>query len=538
VKKIHIVLLFYTALFLLVYLLALNVNYVEGDDATTVLYHLCGRNAQIQPPYAAYNSGFDFLLRAAGNPETSLRHVAVLASFIGGWLSLCLVALLIDGLASDKPARMRFGFLLALPFLIPDFIFHSLIVNSVNISFAFALAGLILFVRFWSDKRWWVFLVSALLLGLAIPFRWSMLTIFPVFYAIVIYRNRGSLFRALAVTALHSALALCLGIFFIYLSGYGPKAIVSTIFWGRNFMSASDRSVTGLVATGSAFFTIPFLLVLAVGFARRKTVREWLRFAALLLLPAMPYFVLGFFPSFKYMISVVPVLLLIALDGYASVCGNRYLRTAFYLSIIGIWLVGIRVYATGTTAGPGFGQTIEGKVTQSEINEKNADRRVHVKSAAPTFGGGFYMPTPEGPRPLFGYFSVIFGGGWKGEIQAFTDERDADFDLIGRDPRPMLLQDRRTAFMQCDLFRRGYVAGKPFQPDAKTGFEYRDFVGPEDTIRLYVIPDGVPKNEVARQFIREHHGVLLRSSYSSTTLSVMQTEKDLKIIGPYSVFKK
>jgi hypothetical protein len=58
--------IYYTVLYSILYFSTLNLNYVEGDDAATVLYHLCGRNTAIQKPYAAYNSGLDYIIQASG----------------------------------------------------------------------------------------------------------------------------------------------------------------------------------------------------------------------------------------------------------------------------------------------------------------------------------------------------------------------------------------------------------------------------------------------------------------------------------------
>ena len=211
-KKIHFVLLFYTVLFALVYIFTLNLNYVEGDDATTVLYHLCGRNHNIQKPYAPYNSGFDYLLHFSQANEPILRSIAIHLSFFFGWLVMCLSAIFLDVAFSDKSSKAKYIFLYLLPFIIPDFIFHSLIVNSANISFAFALLSIIFFMLFFKKGSWKYFVISILFLGIAIPFRWSILTIFPVFYSLQLLYNEKSFFYRIKMTIVHNALALALGL--------------------------------------------------------------------------------------------------------------------------------------------------------------------------------------------------------------------------------------------------------------------------------------------------------------------------------------
>src|SRR4051812_34368102 len=102
-KNTKLAILFYCFLYLLLFFFTLNFNYVEGDDAATILYHLCGRNPEIQRPYAAYNSGMDFLLQYSGlSREQDLRTFAISISFFSGLLVLVFSALLLERLFEDS----------------------------------------------------------------------------------------------------------------------------------------------------------------------------------------------------------------------------------------------------------------------------------------------------------------------------------------------------------------------------------------------------------------------------------------------------
>jgi hypothetical protein len=542
-KKINIVLLFYTVLFLLVALFTLNLNYVEGDDASTILYHLCGRNADIQKPYGAYNSGLDFLLQISGlEDEASLRLFAVLASFVSGWLVLCLSAIFINLFFESKSEKARFGFLLLLPFIIPDFIFHSLIINATNISFAFAMAGVIFYFLYLRKNQWKHFILSVVLMAVAIPFRWSILTIFPLFYGLLLMcGNRESLFRNFVFTGFHNAIALVLGIVLIGISGYDLQSIYNTILWGSNSVENFELSVLSVFATLSPFLTASFVAVLVVGLwagIYKQNRFEILRNIAFIFLSALPYFILGFFPSFKFLMTMIPMLLVVAAMGYFFLSEFKYLKAGLMVAIFLPWVIGIKVNATGTTAGPGFEQSIVGKIQKNvTINEKNTDARIKIKSISPYFGGGFYMPTLEGPRPLFGYFAVIFGG-WKNNIQAFTNERENAITLLEKDKNFIFLQDRRTAYMQCDFFKHGYKTSTDFMIDDKRQLEYRDFHKGNETIRMYVIPDNVSKIDVAKTFLAENNKVIFRSSYSSIILNIVQANNDFRVLGPFTIVKE
>jgi hypothetical protein len=539
-KKIHFVLLFYTLLFALVYIFTLNVNYVEGDDATTVLYHLCGRNPSIQKPYAPYNSGFDYVLHFSQASEPLLRSLAIHLSFFFGWLVMCLSAIFLDIAFSEKPSNEKYVFLYLLPFIIPDFIFHSLIVNSVNISFTFALLSILFFMQFFKKGSWKYFVLSVLFLGISVPFRWSILTIFPVFYSLLLLWNEKSFFYRIKMTILHNVLALVLGIVCIDVSGYDSLEVFNTILSGKKYMEDSDRSVLTMFAMGVAFFTVSFVGLMIIGlflkFYKQKK-QQLLENATFLILPIIPFFILGLIPSFKFLISVLPILLIIAMNGYIFVAKHKILHGVFLTTLALSWFIGVHIDASGTTAGPGFEMKLDGKLSKNKMNENNIDERVKINKVSLAFGEGFYMPMLEGPRPLYGFYHVIFGGGWKRNIQEFTDERMKALNILTTKKGYTFMQERKTAYMQCDLFRIGYKTSKPFVYDAKQNLEYRDFYNDKDTIRMYVITDKVIKIDFAKEYIRTHDKVLLRSSYSSIILGIMSQDSSLTALGPYTVLK-
>ena len=79
-NKSYQIFIYYLGIFLYLFFFTLNTNYVEGDDASTILYHLCGRDSTIQLPYAPYNSGFDFILNFLPIDEVILRNFSVYIS--------------------------------------------------------------------------------------------------------------------------------------------------------------------------------------------------------------------------------------------------------------------------------------------------------------------------------------------------------------------------------------------------------------------------------------------------------------------------
>ena len=305
-------------------------------------------------------------------------------------------------------------------------------------------------------------------------------------------------------------------------------------------MEGTDRSVLTIFAMSVAFFTVSFVGILAIGlfsnFYKQKK-QQLLENAAFLILPIIPFFIIGLVPSFKFLITIIPILLMIAMTGYLFVAKHRILHGVFLFTLALSWLIGVHINASGTTAGPGFEMKVDGKLSKNKINENNIDNRVKINKISLAFGGGFYMPMLEGPRPLYGFYHVIFGGGWKKSIQELTDERKKALDILTSRKGYAFLQENKTAYMQCDLFRIGYRTSMPFAYDAKQNLEYRDFYNDKDTIRMFVITDKVSKIDFAKEYIRTHNKVLLRSSYSSIILGIMNEDPSLTVLGPYTVMK-
>lgn len=533
-KKRYSLLAGYGVLFALLYFTAYTPQYIEGDDATTILYHLCGRNADIQTPYAPYHSGFDFVLSFFPADEVLLRQVSIGLSFVFGFLSLVGCALFLNEIFPGR--RAVWAFLALLPFALPDMLFHSLILNASNISLAFALASLILFVRYLRKPKPALLVASAVCLAVAIPFRWSMLTIFPVFYAIVLGLPEFSSVANFKRTIVHSVISLSMAVGAIAISGYSPVAVYEIILWGGSFMDNAERSMLSMLATGSAFLTPVFGLLLAIGFWTIFVTdrRHWRNHLALTGLSVFPFVLLGFFPALKFFLTLLPMLLIVAYTGFQTLATKRWALGGVVALTALVWLVGIGIEATGTLAGPGFSQEFAQKSnTQSSTENANPDARVRINKIYPAFGGGFYMPMLEGPRPLYGYAHVLFGGEWKQHLNDFTAERYLMLDRIQK-PGVGYLQDRRTAFVQCDLFRLGYATNQSYQ----TGRDllYRDFVKDGDTLRVNIVPDNVSKAQFAAEYLKANPNTVYRSAYSSSILALTQQIPELEIIGPYTVF--
>ncbi|NMH28747.1 glycosyltransferase family protein [Flavobacterium silvaticum] len=533
-KRIHLVLLSHTIVFTALGIFAFIPEYIEGDDASSILYHLCGRNADIQRPYAAYHSGFDFLLGFLGNDEAQLRQFSIGLSFMSGYAVVCLLTLFLDLLVRGND-RSKYLFLALIPFIVPDVLFHSLIFNPSNVSFSFALCGLLFYIKYLRSQKISFFIVSFLFLGLAIPFRWSMLTIFPVFFAVALHERTMNL-KTFITTGVHLFLALFTGILLIWITGYPPVKVVETMLWGTKVVDKTDASSLSVIATGSAFFT-PQLIMLAL-FGLWVMFRK--KAAALtdfyiILLAICPFFILGFFTAYKFLLSAVPILLLVCLYGFMSMANRRIPFVLLTVTIIGTWFIGIQIEADGVVSGPGFCQHTNQHNERLATHEKNPDKRIRIKKVMPVPDGGFYMPMLEGPRPLYGYFYVLFGGQWKEFVSNFRKERIAMYKVLTA-KNALYFQDRPAAFFQCDLYRSGYHTDTDFIKASP--LDFRVFTkSNHEKITLFTTPAGKPTNEFDSEYIGKSSNIIFRSTYSSQILKLTQDYPEIRVIGPHTIYK-
>lgn len=542
-RNIRLAILFYCLLFGCLFFFTLNFNYVEGDDAATILYHLCGRNPQIQQPYAAYNSGFDLLLEMSGlQSEPALRTFAVWVSFVSGLLVLVLLALLLETIFKDSPEspKRRLYFYLLLPFLLPDMIFHSLIINASNVSLVFLLGSLVCFVRFLQKGRYALLLWSMVLLAVSIPFRWTTLIALPLYIGFFTYYHpprqyTRALWLLLLRIVLANAAAVILGLALIGLTGYDLADMYRTITSATGYMDVGTVSALSLLASASAFLTPGLLLLLLLGVfavwkAKRRTISG---LSGLLLFSVAPFVVLGFYPFYKYSITALPVLFIFLFIGFGYLKGQRILSGIFIAAIALPWFVGIQIEAKGTFYGPGFGWQVR-KMEGNFSAGNNPDNRIKIERAYPKLSAGFLMPMAEGPRPLYGYFYAFFAGQWKQQITDFTEEREQLFDFLKKNPDAAYFEEGKFYFL-CDLYRHGFRTGTGFLESDQGS--YRVFSNGQRNIVVREVPSEAKAVWMSEYMARAKHPVVFRSSYSNDILKLASMQ-NLRLPGPFTAIKE
>ena len=533
------VLIYYTLLFTILAFTALNVDYVEGDDASTVLFHLMNRNTEVQTPYSPYHSGADYLLSFLPSEEGFLISASVWSSFVFGYISICLIFIWISFFIDiSKSAKIIIG--LSIPFIIPELLFQSLLYNPTNIGLVFCLTALICLEQYVKNHNSIYLACIPVTMLIAIPFRWPLLFFFPTLFAFYLYRRDFSSFKIqrsdlLVVAALSlSALTSVLG---IWISGYPPKTLIEVFLWGKDYMSESERSLSALFATSLSFLTPALIILIVVGVLTSK--HSSLQRFLILFLGCTPFFILGFFPSLKYSISILPVLTLFAAVGIEWFLQQK-IKSIFLLIIVLLpWTVGMKIHTNKFAYGPGFEieQWDKSKIIKDvDSISKNPDSRLNDISPEFSFKAGFLMLTLEGPRPLYGYASCLFSGEWYDIIEDNAIEREVLLQEISEHHINILFQGRRHSFLQCILFREGFKSIMPFKY-LNENFSYRDFYKGSRVLRI-IIPNSskeIKKSIDQLSSIEPKFGIYL--SYSSEA-QVLDGYSKLRRIGPYTLIKE
>jgi len=311
----------------------------------------------------------------------------------------------------------------------------------------------------------WRLVGSALLFGFGVSLRWD-----AGFYGSVIvvdcllagWRHpERARFTALAIAWGCGALLATAGA--LALSGYPPSIIAETLHWARTTI-AEGSPLSIKVFYGVATITPMSLTLLALGIVAVVRLKSW-RILFLLLGGAPVFIILGTVSLWiKGLTPAVPALLLLMLFG-ANALRQIYLtksrrtrRTiiaAIAIITFAPWLIGLQWPGRLTSRGPGF------ELTNSPSPPRHGAPQV-------SFGSGLGVPTPEGPRSLWGFGHVLFGGDWRRFVRRMNAEWNAGIDLA-IDRGIAIHQDVDTGIVLARLHHRGYRLTTARQPITSPG---------------------------------------------------------------------
>lgn len=513
----------------LIYTLAGTFVYVDGDDATSVAYHVMGRDPSVQPPYSPYHGMMDTVLSFLPSQESLVRATGLGITRYANVLMFILMLMLAFDWLPEHKKDISPGFYLFFPaaalLSAPEFFYLGLVYAPTLVAMCFILAShLILRYSFRQTtlstlQKILLYGFSVLLFGLGGAFRWNTSAYALVIAADILTRPaHKTLSSRLISTGLWAGFALLTLLMMIYLSGYGLAdfvAMFKTVLYVINQVGVlSPGNQASLMETImrtslnlTPLFTPAFLLLILIGFVILAKERNLLLIAVSAgILSSLPWLRSGV-P--KFIITTIPVLILllaVGLNGIIEYTKNHHRqKTLVYaLIIIGLltpWLVGIRITRENTSWGPGF------EIRRFDYQEPDET------SIAITLGPGMAFPTPEGARPLYGHAYILLGG-WKTFVENLAQERQDLIETALRLNVPIVVTSWSPDYYLNNLYSMGFHTSNDYLHADKSGLfierRYANAQGKEIPV-LYSEMEGVEITVLASQLtkITDHDRVIL-----------------------------
>lgn len=536
-------------LFIIVYAFALTYVYVEGDDACTVAYHALGRNLDFQQPYSPYHGMVDFVLKFFPANEPFLRYFSITLSAFSALLFVVLSMRLVSvWLPADSQKSLIF-FIPILPIIAPELLFFGLIYMPSVVAMSLILIGHLMARRSFQGpgQNYVTFFLSLALYGLGASFRWDVavygIVIFVDILFIVLKKGQWNAPNLLKL-GIWSALSIMSVLLFIYISGYPPAKIIETITWAKKYLGAKQVSYFKRIGVIISLITPAFLLCFVLGIIRMGFEKKWpyLLVALVGFLPKL-YLGVSFLP--KALIMVLPGVFLILYYGFDLIFdkSSKYFnyfdgkvplpKILFFLALVLPWFIGIKIDAGNTSRGPGF----EVSYKESPDYDRNAalDNKVSLDKIKIGLKAGFPIPTPEGPRPVWGYGGVFFGGEWRALVTKKNKERDMVINLSQKENLP-ILQNNDYCILLVNLLRDGYKEKNPvFTHDL---YKARAFEKGNTTIELFSIKSKELNNKSVLLEVGELIGqkrFICWFLSSSDIINLKNTYPgQVRVLGPFS----
>lgn len=440
--------------YVLVYSRSLTFQYIEGDDATSLAYHLLGRNPALQQPYSIYQGMMDALLGLLPPVEYLLRYTAF------GLSSLACVVffLLIMELVSEwHPVEGQWKMVLPVLVLLaaPEILYMGLSFIPTLLAMCFLLGAHLVFRRcITTPDQKWKLVISALLFGIGVAFRWN-----TVVYGAVIavdgwlLTNPAERKKNIARILRWGGMSVLAALIAIGLSNLRTLDLASAVARVASVWSQVGTETSGgllsLVLIMSPLLTPAMVLLAGVGLVvliRRKN-PLWM-VVLVGLAGVLPWLQTG---TPKNLITFIPGLLLCFSVGLSflwdlgkSKQTTRIIRAGLVLLLALPWLLGLQVEKGDTAWGPGFEQKPYDRPAAEGL-------RGHVVA-----GTGSAFPTPEGPRPIYGYLDNLVLGQFRAFIQHLAEERLAVLDYARSEDFPVLVTNWSPDYYLADLYASGY----------------------------------------------------------------------------------
>jgi hypothetical protein len=510
--------------FTFVYARSLTFVYIDGDDASTIAYHLMGRNKDLQPAYSAYQGMMDKMLSYLPQEEDLLRRISMLITGIAGIFMVILILILVFEWVDCENAPPKKMLITVITLLAaPELFFFGLVYSPTLVALCLLLTAHLILRRVFRSPNWLDFadkkqityiILSLLLFGFGVSFRWNtILYMFVIAVDLILLQSDISkpllpqLKKRIGFGFSWLFLALMTSIIMIFISGYGYADFIDTFGIIAFVVNQSGSISTGTgtpfkevilnaALTLSPMFTPAFGLITMTGFVAFVRRRDPLILVILVgILSALPFAKSGV-P--KFIITSLPIFVLCFVQGIITLWGRigqnwvkLTVNLMLFLLLLTPWMLGIRVVRGGTAYGPGF-----------EIRPYDYVDFIGPMQFSVILDSGAAFPTPEGQRPLYGYAYALIGGDWRQFMLKKDAERTADIQYAILLGCPIVITNWSPDYYLNKLYAMGFKTNDPYYPDEHY-FTQRDFMNLEHqsvTLLIHEIEEDNANDFVAHLF--------------------------------------
>ncbi len=535
----------------LVYAISLTFTFIEGDDAFTVAYHAYGRNLDYQGPYSPYHGMMDVFFSIFPASTSLLKVVAIGISAVAACVFVLLVFRLLKKWLPEEISGNLVFFIPLLPFIVPELFFFGLIYMPSIVAISFMLGGhLLIRKQFELGKiNPLAFVLALMLFGVGAACRWDTAVYGIVIFSdiLVLLINTKSLrINKILPLVLWCILAISSVLVFIYISGYSPIEIKETIMWAKQYLSAKPPSMLKKAALVISLLTPAFLICFLLGLFRIVMEQRWGLFL-IGIAGYLPKLYLGLTLLPKAMVMALPGFFLITYLGFDFILKLK--RPQFtikgkilevfpillYVTIFIPWVVGIHIDAKNTSWGPGF--EVSYKPLDQNASKKSLDQKINLGAIKPAFSGGFAVPTPEGPRPVWGFGGVLLGGEWRSMLTNHNHSIDAVIEYATKNQIP-ILQNNKYMLVMIKLLEAGL--NQNALADNREKYEFRSF-GPNrnnENIDVFMIRNKVlfEKVDFSHVVNEINHKKMICWFITSSDIAKLKESypENVEVIGPFS----
>lgn len=437
IKQTSLWILVVVLMFGFVYIRSLTFVFVDGDDATSIAYHLLGRNPDLQSPYSTYQGMMDTVLSLIPSDPILLKYIPLGITSLSTVVTAILMLALAFECGKYESRSNAFFIWIAIAVLlsIPEIFYFGLVYLPTMVAMCLVLIAH--WLMKWgnnptieSNRRIISTVLSLVIFGFGTAFRWNVGTYAAVIVMdiwINLFRWETSLSRRFLIGLGWGILAVVTSLLMIKFSGYGYSGFVDSLQTIQRVMNqAGTLTSTNEAGLGeillrfslsvSSELTPAFMLFASLGFILLVQKRDPSWMVVLMgLLICLPWLKSG---GTKYLIVSLPGLIYCYVVGltfiWEYISRNR-LRKVQYLAVVLLivlpWIIGVRTTREGSAWGPAF-------ELRPYSDNLAADPKVEF-----VFGSGTAFPVPGGYRALYGHGYVLWGGEWRNLVTKMDLER-------------------------------------------------------------------------------------------------------------------